>query len=273
MESITSDAHTHVEPGPSTVVPSPADKPLKIRWGRTLVACLGLMALLVAGISGALSMLSVTTSGLTWASLAVFGLVIAGLRTLAVRDQNIRRAARVAASDAARATSAQASTPAPELRETTLFDGAEGAPPAPVQKPLTAEELRAAALRVAAKGTADAKLAHTQTLAEGELEVETWEPVEVPVPGYVTAARAASKAEPLAIPIAPKSAGTSIKADQAGVGVAGDHEGVAAVPDVPGRGAPVVVAPAVVAPSAIAPSERGSYALNNLDDVLQRRRA
>ncbi|MHA7268368.1 hypothetical protein [Arthrobacter sp. HLT1-20] len=268
MESITSDAHTHVEPGPSTAVPSATDKPLKIRWGRTLVACVGLVALLVAGISGALSMLSLTTSGTSWASLAVFGLVIAGLRTLAVRDQSIRRAARQAANDAAQTTSTQASMPAPELRETALFDGSEGAPPAPMQKPLTAEELRTAALRVAAKGTADAKLAHTQTLAEGELETETWEPVEVPVPGYVTAARAASKAQPLAIPVAPKSAGTSIKADQAGVGVTGDHEGIVAVPDVPGH-----VAPIVVVPAAIAPSERGSYALNNLDDVLQRRRA
>lgn len=272
MESTTSDAHTHVEPGPSTAMPSAAERPLKIRWGRTLVALVGLMALLVAGISGALSMLSLATSGLTWTSLAVFGVVVAGLRTMAVRDQIARRAARLAAGTTSKLASTQASAPAPELRETTLFDGAKGAPPAPVQKPLTAEELRSAALRVAAKGTADAKLAHTQTLAEGELEAETWEPVEVPVPGYVTAARAASKAEPLAIPAAPKSAGTSIKADQAGVGVPGDHEGVVAVPDVPdvaGQDAPAPVA----APAAVAPSERGSYALNNLDDVLQRRRA
>ncbi|MHA7306804.1 hypothetical protein ACX80E_16430 [Arthrobacter sp. TMN-49] len=267
MESTTSDAHTPVEPGPSTAVPSATEGPLKIRWGRTLVACAGLMALLVAGISGALSMLSLTTSGLTWASLTVFGVVVAGLRTLAVRDQNDRRAARLAAGTAPNPASAQGSATAPKPRETALFDGAQGAPPVPVQKPLTAEELRTAALRVAAKGTADAKLAHTQTLAEGELDAETWEPVEVPVPGYVTAARAASQAEPLAIPAAPKSAGTSIKADQAGVGVAGDHEGVVAVAEVPGQGAPVV------APATVAPSERGSYALNYLDDVLQRRRA
>ena len=203
MESNTSDAHTHVEPGPSTAMPSAAERPLKIRWGRTLVALVGLIALLVAGISGALSMLSLTTSG---ADLDLPCRVwCGGCRAADTGRAGPKCSSRCPA--CCRATSklasSQASTPAPEPRETALFDGAEGAPPAPVQKPLTAEELRTAALRVAAKGTADAKLAHTQTLAEGELEAETWEPVEVPVPGYVTAARAASKAEPLAIPAAP----------------------------------------------------------------------
>ena len=141
-----------------------------------------------------------------------------------------------------------------------------------MQKPLTAAELRAAALRVAAKGTADAKLAHTQTLSETDLAAETWEPVEVPVPGYVTAARALSLEKPLNLPEAPKSTGSSIKANQAGVGEGDD--GVAAVPDVPADETPKKVAPSAPAPPASVPAaERGSYALNNLDDVLQRRRA
>ncbi len=266
MESTNSDAHTRVGPGPSTAVPPAGEKPLRIRWGRTFLALAGLLALLAAGISGALNVFSLGSAAVSWTGLAVFVAVIFALRTLAVRDQSARWASRRAASTTPMAPPAVSETTALEQRETTLFDGAEGAPPAAVQKPLTAADLRAAALRVAAKGTADAKLADTETLAE------TWEPVEVPVPGYVTAARALSLEKPLNLPKAPKSTGTSIKADQAGVGEGPD--GVAAVPNVAGIEAPKKQASPPTAPPASVPAaERGSYALNNLDDVLQRRRA
>ena len=194
------------------------------------------------------------------------------LRTLAVRDQSAQLAARRTANKSTAATPAAPVAPTPVLRETTLFDGAVGAPPAVAQKPLTAEELRAAAMRVAAKGSAEAKLAHTQTLAETDLEAETWEPVEVPVPGYVTAARALSLEKPLVLPAVPKSTGTSIKADQAGIGEG--VEGVTAVPDLAAEETPAKQAQAApVAPASVPATERGTYALNNLDDVLQRRRA
>lgn len=272
MDSTTSDAHTYVEPGPSTAVPSAAERPLSIRWGRTAIALVGLLALMTAGISGALAVFSIGPSALPWVSLAVFAVVIAGLRGLAIRDQAVRRAARLAAGTTADRASVDSAAPAVEPKETTLFDGAAGAEPAPVQKPLTAQELRAAAMRVAAKGAADAKLAHTQTLAE------TWEPVEVPVPGYVKAAKALSLEKPLELPVAPKSAGTSIKADQAGITAADSSEGVAVVPAVAGTPADGDVAsksPAAKSAGAkpAASPDRGSYALNNLDDVLQRRRA
>lgn len=257
MESSTSDAHIHVEPAPSTAVP-PAGQPLKIRWGRTALALVGVLALFTAGISGALSVFAIGSAALPLTSLGIFAAIIVLLRGLAIRDSAIRSAARLAARATADQASADSATPAVEPKETTLFDGAEGAEPVPAPKPLTAEELRAAAMRVAAKGAADAKLAHTQTLAE------TWEPVEVPMPGYVKAARALTLDKPLNLPVAPKSAGTSIRADQAGVGVASGPAGVSAVPD-----APVVAGEVAKA----APSERSNYALNNLDDVLQRRRA
>ena len=272
MESTTSDAHIHVGPGPSSAVPSAAEPPLRIRWGRTFIALVGLLALLTAGISGALNVFSLGSASVTWTSLAAFVAVILGLRTLALRDQAARRAARMDSGTTANTASAQSLAPAPQPRETALFDGAEGAEPAPVQKPLTAEELRTAALRVAAKGTADAKLAHTQTLAEGEFSGESWEPVEVPVPGYVTAARALSLEKPLIVPQAPKSAGTSIKAAQAGVGEGA--EGITSVPDTVSDELPKKkAAPAPLPPASVPAAERGSYALNNLDDVLQRRRA
>lgn len=272
MESTTSDAHTHVEPGPSTAVPSVAERPLNIRWGRTAIALIGLLALLTAGISGALTVFSIGPTSLPWVSLVVFAVVIAGLRGLALRDQAVRRAARLAARTTADMASRDSAAPAVEPKETTLFDGAAGAEPAPVPKPLTAEELRAAAMRVAAKGAADAKLADTQTLAE------TWEPVDVPVPGYVRAAKALSLEKPLNLPAAPKSAGTSIKADQAGITAADGSEGVSVVPAVVGTATDGVAAsksPAAKSASAktVASTDRGNFALNNLDDVLQRRRA
>ena len=264
MESTTSDAHAHVEPGPSTAVPPVAGKPLKIRWDRTAIALVGLLALLTAGISGALSVFSIGPTGLPWISLAVFAVVLAGLRGLAMRDAAVRRASRLAPTGtAADESSVDSPAEAAEHKETTLFDGSAGAEPVPAPKPLTAAELRAAAMRVAAKGAADAKLADTQTLAE------TWEPVEVPVPGYVKAAKALSLEKPLNLPAAPKSAGTSIKADQAGIAAADGSDGIAAVPD-PAGDKTAATAPAAKAAAA---SERSNYALNNLDDVLQRRRA
>ncbi|WP_146070215.1 hypothetical protein [Arthrobacter sp. GMC3] len=267
MESINSDAHTHVEPEPSSVIPSNGPAPLNIRWGRTLVALVGLLGLLTAGISGALNVFNIGSAPLAWAGLAIFLAVLAGLRSLAVRDQNLRRAASFnAAHTTADEDSAAPASSAGEQPETTLFDGAAGGTAevaSTVQKPLTAEELRTAALRVAAKGTADAKLAHTQTLAEGESETETWEPVEVPVPAYVTAARAASQTTALIVPEVPKSAGTSIKADQAGVGAP------TTAPVVIDGGKSASPANRAVAAKVAKPN----HALNNLDDVLQRRRA
>lgn len=259
MENITSDAHSHVEPDTDSAAPSH----FKVRWGRTSLALVGLLALFVAVISGVVSLFGAVSAGLPIFALLVFAGVVAGLRMLAVRDAGRRAfAASLASTTPASATVA---TPAePEvLRETVLFDAAADAEPAPVQKALTADELRLAALRVAAKGAADAKLAHTQTLAEGEFDGEKWEPIEVPKPGYVTAARAAAfAAEPLSVPLAPKSAGTSIKADLAGIGVPADVELVVSV-DVE-----------VTTPSAPAAAPaKPVHALNNLDDVLQRRRA
>ncbi|WP_343318343.1 hypothetical protein AAFM46_13495 [Arthrobacter sp. TMP15] len=278
MESTTSDAHTHVEPGPSTAAPEGTARTLRIRWDRTFIALVGLIALLMAGITGALSVFNLGSPGVGWTSLLVFAAVVVGLRAMAVRDHSVRRAERQAARATANATAQESSSNPVEKKETSVFDGAQGAAPAPVPKPLTSEELRAAAMRVAAKGTADAKLAHTQTLAEGELEAETWEPVAVPVPGYVTANRALSLEKPLVLPDVPKSAGTSIRADQAGVGIAGEHGGVVTV--VQGdalddrQDAEIAKTDKSSRTEKFVPaSERGTHALNNLDDVLQRRRA
>lgn len=255
MEIISSDAHTHVEPETDSAMPAP----FKIRWGRTSLALVGLAALFVAVISGLVALFGGVSVALPILTFLVFAGAVASLRLLAIRDAD-RRA--VAASLARTTPVVVESDSSPEHevpRESVLFDGASGAAPEmPEQKALTAEELRQAALRVAAKGTADAKLAHTQTLAEGEFDGEKWEPIEVPTPGYVTAARAAAFETPISVPVAPKSAGTSIKADMAGVGVAVEFD----VDVVSGDVTPLEAA-----------ASKPVHALNNLDDVLQRRRA
>ena len=110
-------------------------------------------------------------------------------------------------------------------------------------------ELREAALAVAvaAGDSSAAKASSTATPAAPT----TWEPVEVPKPVYVEAAKAERPApEPLELPEAPKAAGKpSLK------------QGVAAAP------------PAAPASAEGQELSKAQSALSNLDDVLQRRRA
>jgi hypothetical protein len=132
-------------------------------------------------------------------------------------------------------------------RESALFDAQAEAPK---PKPLTAIELREAALAVALAAGDESAAAPVQGPAAPP--ESSWEPVEVPKPTYVEAPKAERPApEPLALPEAPKSVGKpSLK------------QGPAAAPPVASPNA----APAK-------PLTKAQSALSNLDDVLQRRRA
>jgi hypothetical protein len=125
----------------------------------------------------------------------------------------------------------------PVRTETRLFDAEADRPKV---KPLTAMELREAALAVAVAAGDTSAVPAAPT---------TWEPVEVPKPVYVEAAKAERPApEPLELPEAPKATGKpSLK------------QGAAAVPAAPAPDAPQL--------------SKAQTALSNLDDVLQRRRA
>ncbi|KRE74187.1 hypothetical protein [Arthrobacter sp. Soil762] len=219
----------------------------RIRYGRTGIALVGVLALLTAFVSGVLLPFGIGSALLPVAGLATTIAAVAVLRFLAVRDRKakvnaafrsamsapVRRQGSVATDTAAR-PAAQ-----PESR---LFD-AEAHQPQPKPKPLTAMELREAALAVAvAAGDASAAAA---SLAPADT---TWEPVDVPTPVYVAAAKAERPApQPLDLPEAPKAVGKpSLK------------QGVpAALPAAP----------------AAKPLTKAQSALSNLDDVLQRRRA
>ncbi len=263
MEHSSSDAHA----GPRSSPPAP----FTIRWGRTTLALVGVLALLAAAISGALLIFSLGSVAVAWGGVVVFGAVIATLRSLAIRDRRRRKLAAALQTSRFRTTAdpAAATVAGGAVgKATEVFDGAAGeSAAAPVEKRLTAEELRKVALRVAAQGAADAKLAHTMTLAEGELDGEPWEPVEVPKPGYVTAAKAAKAPAPdLVAPEEPKaSTKVSIKADQAGIG--------APTGDAPSVVESTAGASAADSASSDALPAKPASGLSNLDVVLRRRRA
>lgn len=230
----------------------------RIRYGRVAIALAGLLFLATALVSGILQIFGLGNGWLPAGSFLAGIAAVALLRRLAVRDRRRKMKAAFAEAMGAPATrhhTAPAAAPAGAeetvLRESTLFD-AEAAAPKP--KPLTAVELREAALAVAiAAGDHSGQAAKApEPAAPGADETTSWEPVEVPKPTYVEAPKAERPApEPLDLPEAPKSAGKpSLK------------QGSAA-------------APAVASPNAgqPRPQTKAQSALSNLDDVLQRRRA
>jgi hypothetical protein len=216
----------------------------RIRYGRTALALTGLVSLLTAFISAVLLAFGLGAPALPLACTALAAASVALLRWLAVRDRKAKvdAAFRSAMSAPAPVPAAAHVPPKPEAApvrtESPLFDAEADKPKA---KPLTAVELREAALAVA--------VAAGDTSAVQLAPASTWEPVEVPKPVYVEAAKAERPApEPLELPEAPKATGKpSLK------------QGSAA-------------APAVAVPDAQQVSKAQS-ALSNLDDVLQRRRA
>lgn len=225
---------------------TPAPAKLRIRYGRTALALVGLLALLTAFISGVLLPFGVGSAALPLTCTLLTVASVALLRWLAVRDRKakVNAAFRSAMSaPAPRRDTAVAVPPKPEAAparpESPLFDAEAGQAKV---KPLTAVELREAALAVAvAAGDTSAAAAASST---------PWEPVEVPKPVYVEAAKAERPdPEPLELPEAPKAVGKpSLK-----------------------KGA---TAPAEAAAAAEAQQlSKAQKALSNLDDVLQRRRA
>ncbi len=242
-----------------------------IRRGRTSIAAVGAVALIAAVICVPLAALSVVPALLPLGAFVVSLLAVAGLRRLAIRDR--RREVDAAFADAISSSRPAAVTPrAPAVpgprRETRLFDAEtsvpandEGSPvgdhPTSAAPTLTATDLRQAALAVAASAAAPSAgpSAAKPSLTVPETVPEpsgTWQPVEVPKPMYVAAAKAERQAPaPLELPDAPKAqAGTSLKQG--------------AVP-------PVIESPDTS--SGPSPASNPTTGRMNLDDVLQRRRA
>ncbi|WP_226762055.1 hypothetical protein [Arthrobacter sp. SO3] len=261
---MTSTQRTESVPGTSVLAggpkpggPAPA---FRIRYGRLALALAGLLSLLTGVVSAALRLFGL---GSVWLPVvALLGAVAAvfTLRWLAVRD---RRRKMNAVFREAMGAPTRPVRPAPErtpLREpaevprerpeSTLFDAqAHTAERKPAPKPLTAQELRQAALAEAV-ASGDTSLRGPQAFRSAE--ESSWEPVDVPKPTYVEAPKAERAApEPLDLPEAPKAVGKpSLK-----------------------QGLPQAPAGGPGLDSESKPLGKAQSALSNLDDVLQRRRA
>ncbi|AUI49584.1 hypothetical protein AC20117_00910 [Arthrobacter crystallopoietes] len=267
MENNAHSGTARAASGPARVAPEGAAReqhapaPLNIRYGRTALALVGAGALLTFVIGGGLALFGMVSGSVPGVAMLAVAAVVLMLRMLVRRDRRRRAAARVnRAFEEAMNPPVHHLSPLPQ-RETVLFDAAADADaaaanasekPEPVAAPqrLTAEELRAEALKVAAE--ADSKSAAASAPGSGP----TWQPVEVPKPTYVASAKAERPAPaPLPAPEVKKpTAKTPIK-----------QAAVAPKTDLP------VAAKDGASPAAkeVAP-QPGKI---NLDAVLQRRRA
>lgn len=216
----------------------------KPRYGRCALALAGLLLLLTAAVTGVLRLFALSPAWLPVTALFLAAGVVVLLRRLAVRDRRAKMEAAFRSAMAPARTEQAAAVPA-EPRETAIFDAeAHGREAAR----LTAVELREAALKVAE--------AAGDVAAPGTSGAE-WQPVDVPKPVYVDAAKATRPApEPLDLPAQPKPVGKPIL------------KNAAAAPALPAAQTPFGRTQAAAKASAAKQN-----ALGNLDDVLQRRRA
>ncbi|WP_346655964.1 hypothetical protein [Arthrobacter sp. NicSoilB8] len=250
--------------------PTPAASPIaaaspafRIRWGRLVVALAGLLALLTGVVSAGLRLFGIGSGWLPVTALLGTVAAVALLRRLAVRDRRRKmhaafraamggpdhRTARPAAPEQVRTVPADRPGARPE---SPLFDAeADRASPEPAPAPLTALDLRQAALaEAAASGDKAAAAAGPVAPAEGT----SWEPVDVPKPTYVEAPKAERAAPmPLDLPEAPKAVGKPSLKQASSRPASSDPR---PADDAEGK-----------------PLSKAQSALSNLDDVLQRRRA
>jgi hypothetical protein len=257
--------------GPATTAAGSAA--FRIRWGRTVLALVGTMAAAACVTGTLLALFGALPGRVPFIALLVAAAVVVILRSLAVRDRARRARAR---REQPRQTVAVDEQPAEPVRrrETVLFNGAaeaEEAPGAAAQPaPLSAEQLRAEALKVAAEASRKAAAASPGA---------AWQPVELPKPTYVAAAKAERPApEPLPAPEVKKPAAkVNIKQDAA-LKASAAAEAAAAGAAVPAPAAPAGTAAPAPAPAAAgtdgqAAAPQPQTGKLNLDAVLQRRRA
>ncbi|WP_436065897.1 hypothetical protein [Arthrobacter sp. LjRoot14] len=239
---------TAAGPGPATARPGA----LRIRYGRCAIALVGVAALLTGVVAGIFRIFGMGSSWLPVGSLLAAIAAVALLRRLAVRDRRAKMNAAFRAAMTAPERQMRAAVPRPsrepavDAPDIPLFDAEAGNKPQ--VKPLTAQELREAAL-AEAKASGDTALRAATAPGSAAGADSSWEPVDVPKPTYVEAAKAERAApDPLDLPEAPKAVGKpSLK------------QGPAAAPAASG--------------AATKPLTKAQSALSNLDDVLQRRRA
>lgn len=240
---------TRKSAGPAAKPSAAATGRLRIHYGRTSIALLGLLSLVTALVSAVLLPFGLGSPALPLICAGITAASVVLLRALAVRRRKAKvNAAFRSAMGAAERKPAPVdrippkpqAAPAPARPESPVFDAEAHQPRI---KPLTAGELREAALAVAIAAGDTSAAAPSSEAPSGT----PWEPVEIPKPVYVEAAKAERpEPKPLELPEAPKATGKpSLK------------QGAAA--DAQQLNAPQLT--------------KAQSALSNLDDVLQRRRA
>lgn len=210
----------------------------KVRYGRCALALVAVLLLLTAAVSGVLRILGLVSAWLPLVSIVGVVATVFLLRRLAIRDRRAKMNKAFRNAMAPTAESPRVSPAAADRPATKIFDAEAHAREA---TRLTAVELRQAALNVAV-AAGDNTVRFTAESKEAE-----WQPVDVPKPTYVDAAKAPRPApEPLDLPEAPKPLGK---------------------PTLKPASAPSATA------SVQAQHGKPQSGLSNLDDVLQRRRA
>ncbi|WP_313812753.1 hypothetical protein [Glutamicibacter sp.] len=249
---------------------------IRVRYGRLSLALLGVLALLATVVG----LILAPFTSLTFGAVGLFFLVgfgsFASLRMLAVRDRNRRLLQNL---EATRQRAMQTPAIAEEankvvVRNQTQDEVFDARPGSSLKAPaITAEELRAEALRVA-HGLGGVK------------QPETWEPKKVPLPTYVQVRESTQKEissrlslQPLPVsePLRP-SKQISLKASEGAKRIASEvsAEDQAAVASVAAK-RDEVKTPAVpeVVEKPAEPEQKPAATKGrlNLDDVMQRRRA
>ncbi|MBT2249800.1 hypothetical protein JHV56_13915 [Arthrobacter sp. BHU FT2] len=244
------------KPSAAAKVAGAAPGRLRIHYGRTSIALLGLLSLVTALISAVLLPFGLGSPALPLICAGITAASVVLLRALAVRRRKAKvNAAFRSAMGAAERKPAPVdrippkpqAAPAPARPDSPVFDAEAHQPRV---KPLTAGELREAALAVAIAAGDTSAAAPSSEAHSGT----PWEPVELPKPVYVEAAKAERpEPKPLELPEAPKATGKpSLKQGAAGAAAA-------AAADAQQLNAQQLT--------------KAQSALSNLDDVLQRRRA
>lgn len=269
----------------ASVVSGPQGQaPLRVYYDRVAIALLGCLSILALVVGGILALAGVLTGWVPLIGLLVGIGSFASLRALAVRGRRAKLLARMEATrKLAMETTVEPVIQAPR-KQTPVFDAQ---PDSNKRAPrLTVQELRAEALRIAAKGSPVQR-------------PEGWAPTEVPLPQYVVANAAPRPVPEALVPaVEPKaSTNATLRAQEASKQLAKEiqaasesakqasssaqpESGEKSTGEKPAASIEVietVEADAAVSEAAAAKAraERASRdgSRINLDDVMQRRRA
>lgn len=269
----------------ASVVSGPQGQaPLRVYYDRVAIALLGCLSILALVVGGILALAGVLTGWVPLIGLLVGIGSFASLRALAVSGRRAKLLARMEATrKLAMETTVEPVVQAPR-KQTLVFDAQ---PDSNKRAPrLTVQELRAEALRIAAKGSPVQR-------------PEGWAPTEVPLPQYVVANAAPRPAPEALVPaVEPKaSTNATLRAQEASkqlakeIQAASESAKQATSSEQPQSGekstggkpaASIEVIETVEADAAVseaaaakARAERASRdgSRINLDDVMQRRRA